>query len=502
MDEHNELPDDLSQWPDDNWELFGLDSNASYNELRKAYSKLIKLFRPETRPDHFQRIQKAFETLRNLIQSPKENGNQDERQNENSENNEELLRRRSKRQKEFLRNLFYQYINKADWDGARKFLEDVIEQAQSEEKSDELSDLDEIPYLYMFWLQYALCPPDKDVFPDIIKYLIMGENAHQDEEMSLSIKTLFFFLERKELSCKDSVYDYTMSQLEFPAILLLVNIRWLNLHFEDEFDDVDVILSDLETLKKRFLPQNAKAWIRINIEAIEHLLWVKSSKTQKAIENCLEEITQFPEYSDYYDDKLDSLDRLEQTIESVKTIPDILPININLIHTILLMSGNTVFTRYRRLVLKFASELADDVLLAFMVFDYLNMYHPLVTSRLFSPLQQMYLARHEKNELTEEQIDGVVKKMLQIWESHEYNYNSCRLPYLKLFLEDMLDPADVYDYMSNYYDKIKDDPSKKQEVENLKKWHSEYTNDGSIALTFYTVMSCELEGMEDFEEDD
>ena len=501
MDENNKLPDDLSQWPDDNWELFGLDSNASYDELRKAYSKLIKLFRPETRPDHFQRIQRAFETLRDLIQS-KENGNPNERQNADSENNEEIQSRRSKRQKAFLSALYNQYIYKADWDGARKFLENAIEQAQSEEKTDEFSDLDELPYLYMFWLQYALCPPDKDVFPDIIKYLIMGENAHQDEDMSLSIKTLFFFLERKELSHKDSIYDYTMSHLDFPAILLLVNIRWLNLRFEEEFDDVDVILSDLETLKKRFKSQNPKAWIRINIEAIEHLLWVKSPKTQKAIGDCIEEITQFPEYSDYYDEKLDSLDRLEETIESVKKIPDILPVNINLIHTILLMSGNTVFTRYRRLVLKFASELADDVLLAFMVFDYLNMYHPLVTSRLFSPLQQMFLSRHEKNELTQEQIDSIVKKLLQIWESHEHNYNACRLPYLKFFLEETLDPADVYDYMSNYYDTIKDDPSKTQEVENLKEWHSGYTNDGSIALTFYTVMSCELEGMEDFEEDD
>ena len=404
MDEHNELPDDLSQWPDDNWELFGLDSqSASYDELRKAYSKLIKLFRPETRPDHFQRIQKAFETLRDLIQSKKEGASPDDEQNADTDNNEEIQRRRAKRQKEFLDKLYNQYINKADWDGAIKFLEAVVEPTQpSVEKPEDNSDLDEIPYLYMFWLQYTICPPDKDVFPDIIKYLIMGENAHQNDDMSLSIKTLFFFLERKELSYKDSVYDYTMSQMDFPAILLLVNIRWLNLRFEDGFDDVDVILSDLETLKKRFMPYNSKAWIRINIEAIEHLLWVKSPKTQNAIENCMNEITQFPEYSDYYNEKLDTLDRLEQTIESFKKIPDILPINRDLMRTILLMSGNTVFTRYRRLILKFAAELADDVLKTFMVFDYLNMHHPLIVSRLFEPMHQMYLSRHEKNELTEE----------------------------------------------------------------------------------------------------
>ena len=504
MDENHELPDDLSQWPDNNWELFGLDAqSASFNDLRKAYSKLIKLFRPETRPEHFQRIQKAFETLRDMIQSKSDDDNPNKQPNADSEDNEAIQRRRSKCQKTFLNKLYNQYINKADWDGAKKFLEDVIEPENStKEKSEEIADLDEIPYLYMFWLQYTISPPDKDVFPDIIKYLIMGENVHQEEEMSLSIKTLFFFLERKELSFKDGIYDYTMSRLDFPAILLLVNIRWLNLRFEDGFDDVDIILNDLKTLKKRFFSQNPKAWVRILIEAIEHLHWVNSSKTKDAIEFCMNEITQFPEFSQYCDERLDRLDRLEQTIESLKSIPLILPVDIDLIRMILLMSGNTVFTRYRRLVLKLAADLADDVLKAFMVFDYLNMYHSLVASQLFSPLQQMYLSRHEKDELTEEQIDNVINKLLQIWESHEKNYNSCRLPYLKYFLEEQLNPADVFEYMSAYYNKIEKDPNQKQTAESVNKWLSEYVGDGAIALTYYIVMSCELDGMEDDEDDD
>ena len=70
MDEHNELPDDFSQWSDSYWDWFNLDSqSATYDELRKAYSRLIKHFRPETHPEQFQRIQAAFEILRELSQA-------------------------------------------------------------------------------------------------------------------------------------------------------------------------------------------------------------------------------------------------------------------------------------------------------------------------------------------------------------------------------------------------------------------------------------------------
>ena len=320
--------------------------------------------------------------------------------------------------------------------------------------------------------------------------------------LTISIKTFFLFLERKELSYNDKVYDYALTNLGFPAVLFLANTHWLNLRFEEDVDDVDIILSDLEKLQKRFMPTAQKEWARINIEAVEHLLWINNKKAQNAIENCMDVISQYPDYRLEFDEKLDYLDRLEQMIDSLRKIPRILPANIDLIHTILMMSGNCAFTRYRRLVLKFVSELADDVLRAFMFFDYINLYHPLVASRLFDPMQQLYLSRHDNDSLTEEQRDNVIKRILHIWESHHCNYNASRLATLKYFLENRLDPSDVYKYVSDYCKTIEEDPNPKPKTEEIKKWRFEYLNDGAIALTYYAIMSCEIKGMEDYEEDD
>ncbi len=505
MDENNELPDDYTQWSDNYWDWFNLDSqNATYDELRRAYSRLIKRFRPETHPEQFQRIQSAFEALRELLQSnnSSKNGSRKHSDSTDSKIIELIQNRRSKRQDEFLDTLYNQYINNADWDGAKRFLLDVIEPPQpvTDQQAEEYADLDEIPYLYMFWLRYTLEAPNEDNLPELFKYLIKGEEISNDENISLCCMTFFYFLERKEYSYKSEIYDYAMSHINERSVTFLANIRWINLCFDEEADDVEVILSDLETFKKRFLKKNVKIWISILIEAIEHLYWINSSKAKNAIQDCMDEISQFPEYQEEFDKKLDYLDRIEELVASVNALPKILPVDIDLIHTILLMAGNSVFTRSRRLILRFASELADDVLRAFMTFDYLQEHHPLVAIRLSRPLQMMFLSRHSSaDELTEEQIDAAMQKIRNIVESHNNDFRSCRLEVLKFYLEEQFDPGIITDHFYNYYENAQNDPNKKQEVEKLDQWLFQYLNDNTVELTYYAIMCCELDGMEDYD---
>lgn len=55
------LPDDLAQWPADPFAVLGVRPGVGPRELRKAYTALIRVFKPEHRPDHFRRIREAFE---------------------------------------------------------------------------------------------------------------------------------------------------------------------------------------------------------------------------------------------------------------------------------------------------------------------------------------------------------------------------------------------------------------------------------------------------------
>jgi hypothetical protein len=60
MSDHH-LPDDLKRWPADPYQLLGVAPGCSPRDLRRAYTQLIRIFKPEQHPDEFRRIREAYE---------------------------------------------------------------------------------------------------------------------------------------------------------------------------------------------------------------------------------------------------------------------------------------------------------------------------------------------------------------------------------------------------------------------------------------------------------
>jgi hypothetical protein len=61
MTEHH-LPDDPRNWPTDPFQLLGIELPASESDLKRAYTRLIRRFKPEHHPEEFRRIREAYET--------------------------------------------------------------------------------------------------------------------------------------------------------------------------------------------------------------------------------------------------------------------------------------------------------------------------------------------------------------------------------------------------------------------------------------------------------
>lgn len=53
------LPERLGDWPDDPYQLLGVDRSADVTSVRGAYTRLIRKFKPEHSPDEFQKIREA-----------------------------------------------------------------------------------------------------------------------------------------------------------------------------------------------------------------------------------------------------------------------------------------------------------------------------------------------------------------------------------------------------------------------------------------------------------
>ena len=61
MSEHS-LPPDPSSWPRDPFRLLGVAPGVSARDLRKAYLRLIRSYKPEHSPEEFKRIRDAYES--------------------------------------------------------------------------------------------------------------------------------------------------------------------------------------------------------------------------------------------------------------------------------------------------------------------------------------------------------------------------------------------------------------------------------------------------------
>ncbi|WP_439621921.1 DnaJ domain-containing protein [Gemmata sp.] len=57
----DELPDDPERWPRDPYELLGVRHTATETDLKRAYTRLIRRFKPERFPDQFRRVREAYE---------------------------------------------------------------------------------------------------------------------------------------------------------------------------------------------------------------------------------------------------------------------------------------------------------------------------------------------------------------------------------------------------------------------------------------------------------
>lgn len=64
----NRLPENVEDWPDDPFKLLGVEFGVESQDLRRAYHRLIRIYKPEKHPEHFRRIRAAFENIQQIAQ--------------------------------------------------------------------------------------------------------------------------------------------------------------------------------------------------------------------------------------------------------------------------------------------------------------------------------------------------------------------------------------------------------------------------------------------------
>jgi hypothetical protein len=65
MSQH--LPEELENWPSDAWAVLGVSHSADAKSIKRAYTQILKRFKPEQSPQHFQRLREAYDHVQQFL---------------------------------------------------------------------------------------------------------------------------------------------------------------------------------------------------------------------------------------------------------------------------------------------------------------------------------------------------------------------------------------------------------------------------------------------------
>lgn len=302
-----DLPDDWSRWPKGSRVLFGLAQDASRRDLKKAYTKLIRRFKPERAPEQFRRLREAFEELdqefewrEQLAQrfahptdtsessslDPSDNtmrpiANADETTtrtqsevrddtpDKNCGRATDPVNRATIGEASSERNFDQLWQNAIDGGDLKSLYSTMAQRATQRPLSD-------IDFARLYWL-LLICPElDADRAP--CDWLIEGICHHGLDHRSLMLLT---GEARRRLGDSKSVLNDRLINERASAnqLVQLLEIRWFTARQRQDFS---VIAADIERTQQRFLDEPHE-WQRLLVIAVRSLAMTQLEESQSIL---------------------------------------------------------------------------------------------------------------------------------------------------------------------------------------------------------------------------
>lgn len=295
------LPDDLSQWPTDPYELFGIGRSSGIRDLRRAYAALIRKFKPEHYPQHFRRIRDAYETLEwqsrwrergisfeasgigdeitEAASEPPQSGSSDDQiQNPTPRHFEirEPQQTQKPRSDDDIDRVWRRAIKDGnDWQAVYRQHVQVAERAAT----------DEVLFCRLYWL--LTVAPHVDAQRKPVDWLATGLSRIPSTPRLL---TLYF----QELNRRPAevLQERSRALLTQPRpiweLAELARQRWRALRVLGRLEEVAV---DLRLLSGAYLSAREE-WVQLLITAVEVLVWSAGEAVAFQLGECLREIEQ------------------------------------------------------------------------------------------------------------------------------------------------------------------------------------------------------------------
>lgn len=279
----SDLPDDVRRWPSDPFQLLGVPRDVPPRELKRAYTRLIRVYKPEHAPEAFRRIREAYDTVRQwaemfgalrqagLSAQFEEGGvTVEATPSHQSPTNEKAARAVGKSLDEELEECWQSAI---DGDGVRAYRE--LERLHA------MAPQDARITARLYWL--LAVAPQLDARRAACDWLVAGLRRNG---LSGPLRELY----RREIAANpdEALHQRCLELIDaVPASVGLANLlewRWKAAAHRDEA--VEVIAADLARLRERFLAHDDETWARLIFVALDHAAFLDTAAARDLMARC------------------------------------------------------------------------------------------------------------------------------------------------------------------------------------------------------------------------
>ncbi|MBV9125794.1 MAG: J domain-containing protein [Planctomycetes bacterium] len=318
----HELDSDWTRWPTDPYQLLGVRPGVQARDLRRAYTRLIRTYKPEQYPEQFRRIRDAYEAILRHVEmygrwsgSPQPTPAEEEPPEElppptplESETDESPTipetsssgqtptpRPRVPNLEEELAELWQRACSWEEETAYRR----LVELHQRHPANQDI-------YLRLYWLSALV--PELDPEVTACDWLARGLRA---TGLTGPLRELY----RREITAdpEAALRPSSTQLLECPARAGLIadfaGWRW---QAAGRLEQWDVIGNDLQILRRGVALDEEEIWVRLLLAAVDQLAWAKDKTGRVLRKRCYEEIEQLPHLGDRLNRELDHVELLRE----------------------------------------------------------------------------------------------------------------------------------------------------------------------------------------------
>lgn len=308
------LPEDPSNWPRDPFALLGVRMPLTPKDLKRAYVKLIRQYKPEHHPEEFRRIRDAYEQVEKLLSSvteaplpefpePVESAAEEKPSDFLSSIGKRLAQRTFRPARPDLNDQLDEY-----WELARQ---GELQRAYDKIRALEQQHLGDTDLCHrLFWLLKVA--PELDPQRSPSAWLLHGIH-HAGGHSSL------LHLYRREIIAQpaEAVSEscqQVLQKLHAPgAIRDLIDWRWQAIWSEPE--GRQQIAADLNLFRGSIRDRDEEAWARILMLAADFLAWSDEEEVLELWYQVCDEILEYDYLADRLAEEFYRLDFLKELAE-------------------------------------------------------------------------------------------------------------------------------------------------------------------------------------------